>query len=541
MVYLYIKSKIRKMSNIFLVFYVFLAPKYLIITADEFYHAILPLAKWKHRKGLPTKVEKLSTIGSTPDDIYNYIGSYFGKTSPPPEYVLLVGDLDFMPAYPYGGDLGPPCDHKYTLHEGNDHLADILIARLPANTAEECSIMVDKLLEYEYSPPMSVPLSYKRALNLHGGSWAPLANNVNTRLRELGFIYIDSLSLGARDTTIVNRIDDGRGIVVYLGHGSVIGWNTTGFDRNDALSLTNRSILCPIVISPVACLNAQFKSSCLGEAFLNQVNGAVGFWGAITMSYFEEQGDTCAIGFFYGLKQGIYNFQKLCNWAKLYMCQYFDPNTDGLCKKVMYVLTTLGDPELPIWTDIPKPFVVTHDTILYSGITTDFTITVKDTSNNPIDSAYVCCMCKFDSTIYETGYTSTNGDITFSVTPNIDFDTMFVTVTAWNYLPYKSFAIVKIFGVEEEQRIFDIVVNQSVGRHSFIIEYEILSEVSVDIKIYDNVGRVVKSLIEGRLSPGKYNVRWDGKDIYNKEVHLGIYFCRFSTSSLTKTIKLVKI
>ncbi|MEO0084075.1 MAG: C25 family cysteine peptidase, partial [candidate division WOR-3 bacterium] len=50
--------------------------KYLIITHDNFYEAILPLAQWKHKKGVPTKVVKLSDLNATPESIArikNYI------------------------------------------------------------------------------------------------------------------------------------------------------------------------------------------------------------------------------------------------------------------------------------------------------------------------------------------------------------------------------------------------------------------------------------------------------------------------------------
>ena len=40
--------------------------RYLIITHDNFYDAVLPLAEWKYLKGMKSKVTKLSDIGSNP-------------------------------------------------------------------------------------------------------------------------------------------------------------------------------------------------------------------------------------------------------------------------------------------------------------------------------------------------------------------------------------------------------------------------------------------------------------------------------------------
>jgi len=308
-------------------FLVWSNPKYIIITHDKFYNSILPFRDWKHKKGIPTKIESLSNIGSTADDIYNYIHSYFDTPSPP-EYLLLVGDYHDVPAYPYRGGTGPPCDHYYSLHKGDDHLPDINVGRFPVETVEECSILVDKILKYETSLPTSWGENYLKVFTLTGG-WEELRMEVVKLLEEIGFEEIDSLSLGASKEEVSEKINEGRNIVLYLGHGSVCGWNTTNFSCTEARNLTNKEKFLPIVLSPIACLNGLFKYDCLAEAFLDHSHGGVGFWGSITMSYFEEEGDSCAIGFFYGLKEGIYNFQKLCNFGKLYMCKYFDPNTNG--------------------------------------------------------------------------------------------------------------------------------------------------------------------------------------------------------------------
>ena len=47
--------------------------RYLIVTHDDFYDAVLPLAEWKHKKGMKTKVVKLSDIGSTSSQIRTYV------------------------------------------------------------------------------------------------------------------------------------------------------------------------------------------------------------------------------------------------------------------------------------------------------------------------------------------------------------------------------------------------------------------------------------------------------------------------------------
>jgi len=102
---------------------------------------------------------------------------------------------------------------------------------------------------------------------------------------------------------------------------------------------------------------------------------------------------------------------------------------------------TYGDPELPMWnaSSGPQTFTVTHaDTV--SG--PSFSIDVTDASKAPVLNARVCLWCKAENTLWARGYTDGAGNVTISVNPTIDDDTMWVTVTKHNYIPYEGFAIV---------------------------------------------------------------------------------------------------
>ncbi|UCC11510.1 MAG: hypothetical protein JSW02_09175, partial [candidate division WOR-3 bacterium] len=65
--------------------------RYLIISYDAFYDAIEPLAEWKHKKGMMTKHVKLSDVGTSADQIKNYVANAYNTWQTPPEFLLLVG------------------------------------------------------------------------------------------------------------------------------------------------------------------------------------------------------------------------------------------------------------------------------------------------------------------------------------------------------------------------------------------------------------------------------------------------------------------
>jgi len=48
----------------------------------------------------------------------------------------------------------------------------------------------------------------------------------------------------------------------------------------------------------------------------------------------------------------------------------------------------------------------------------------------------------------------------------------------------------------------------------------------VTVRVYDVAGRLVATLLSGRVDPGYHDVRWDGRDDRGAPVSSGIYFCR---------------
>ncbi len=64
----------------------------------------------------------------------------------------------------------------------------------------------------------------------------------------------------------------------------------------------------------------------------------------------------------------------------------------------------------------------------------------------------------------------------------------------------------------------------------------------VQIKVFDNLGRLIKQLLEKELPGGNYLISWDGTDDYNKDVASGIYFYNIIVGgrSFTGKMNLIK-
>ena len=71
------------------------------------------------------------------------------------------------------------------------------------------------------------------------------------------------------------------------------------------------------------------------------------------------------------------------------------------------------------------------------------------------------------------------------------------------------------------------------------IMYDVPEESEVMLRIYDVTGRMVKELVNGEVEPGRYQVVWNGTDMYGSSVASGMYLYQLKTHTTIKTNKLI--
>jgi hypothetical protein len=74
-----------------------------------------------------------------------------------------------------------------------------------------------------------------------------------------------------------------------------------------------------------------------------------------------------------------------------------------------------------------------------------------------------------------------------------------------------------------------------------IISFNIDTQSKVSLKVYDNQGRFIRTLLENRMHPGKHDVSWDGRNIHGRPVSAGVYFYVIQTADFTQTKKMILI
>ena len=262
--------------------------EYLIICNDKFIPKIKPLACWKTRKGIRTKIDSLSVVGITETDIKNHITNEYKDNNI--EYVLLVGDEADLMMTSTG-----PGDYWYSNLSG-DIKPEIAIGRISAANLNETEHIVSKIMTYGLDPPLTDWL--KKSLLVAHKEGAPgkyqgckeeirTYSNYSPQLTFATAYGASVLNGGdeATNTDVTSSIDVGIGIVNYRGHGSYdswLSWNilNKSYTTSDARGLTN-GYKTPIVFS-IACSNSQLDSpsECLAEAFTKADYGTTEFLGA---------------------------------------------------------------------------------------------------------------------------------------------------------------------------------------------------------------------------------------------------------------------
>ena len=257
----------------------------LIICHSDYMTAMQDFVSWKNQKGMQTELVEYSTIGNSANDIDTYVNDYYTENSL--TFLLLVGDGQHIPSLYSSGD----SDAAYGYVLGDDHYAEIFVGRFSAESIADVETQVKRSIDYEKEPQIN-DFYQKHTLiasNENGGGSgddgeADYEHMQNIRTDLLGYTYTEGDEFydgnqGGNDATgnpdvamITEALNEGRGFISYIGHGSDYSFVTSGFDVNDVDNLVNVDKL-PFIFD-VACVNGNFHNqTCFAESWLRATYG----------------------------------------------------------------------------------------------------------------------------------------------------------------------------------------------------------------------------------------------------------------------------
>jgi hypothetical protein len=276
---------------------------YIIITHEDFYNAIQPLATYRTSQGNRVMVVKVGDVYDefsyglfTPQAIQDFLTyAYENYQKPAPLYCLLVGDANidykdnlntgrknYVPTHIFQTvDLGDtPTDNWFVCVSGDDVVPDMYIGRISIMSVSNATNVVNKILSYEQAGAQAWNKQVLFVADNDGGPGNSfeivddtLATNYLPSTYQSNKVYLSQYSsTQTAKNDLMNDINNGQLITLYTGHGSVDNWAAEYlFTSDDVPSLNNSS--APTFVVTLTCLNGFFASPvddyCLGETFLN--------------------------------------------------------------------------------------------------------------------------------------------------------------------------------------------------------------------------------------------------------------------------------
>ncbi|MDD2890240.1 MAG: carboxypeptidase regulatory-like domain-containing protein [bacterium] len=99
-------------------------------------------------------------------------------------------------------------------------------------------------------------------------------------------------------------------------------------------------------------------------------------------------------------------------------------------------------------------------------------------------------------------------------------------------------------GVEEKRKAetnYIIIKSPNPAIGKVAISYNIPFKAQVVLEIYDNNGRLRRTLVNSQQSANSYAISWDGRDNFRKKLPSGMYFCQLKAGELKSVKKIIFI
>lgn len=451
---------------------------YVIITGNSFVSNFQPLADWRTKKGFKTEIKSVDWITAnytgrdTQEKIRKFIIDYF--TNHGLKYVLLAGDNAIVPGRRARAIVGSntgniPCDLYYSdlqwSWDGNnngifgeanydtvDFFADVYVGRASVDNTNQITTFLNKINTYEKNPNITY---LKKALFPSVMLWSSSGYHGRTCNQAIASItpagwQDDSIIDPTNTSPMFNAINNGYHFCHPAAHGDDVGLYTESgqpiYTTTTASAQTNSDKL--LIMNSIACYPGNFEESdCLAEVLMNNANGGTVAvimnsrygWGTPPSIGPSELLDIRFYDFFFNydsIEIGVAHARSKDYYA-------YQAQSQGVWRWCVFELNLFGDPEMPMWSDVPQTMTVTNPDTVETGARA-LSVTVMS-GGSPVANALVCAYKSGE--VFAKGRTNSSGQVSLTINA-ITPGTMYLTVTGKNRLPIEK-TIVVIMGTSQ--------------------------------------------------------------------------------------------
>lgn len=438
--------------------------EYVVISSDSYIPTLQPLIDWHCRKGYTAVAKTVAWITATypgydnAEKIRNFIIDYYrnhgtifvllaGSTSLIPSrqgYSNVGGTVGNVPADLYYGDLQWSWDgngnHVYGEMNGDtvDFYYDVYVGRAPIASVANAQTLVNKVFGYERAPNTAyIKKCYLPWVNLFTGyTGEPVSDSIaNITPAD----WTDTKAYAPSTSAFQNAINTGYGYCHAAAHGDANGFYTDMgiaiYTTTQAGAQTNGMDKLNIMNS-IACISGNFESqTSLSVTLANNANGGTA---ANILNSREGWGTPPSMGPSEKFGVRFYDFlilrdswtvgQAMCRSKDFYASL---PQSQEVWRWCYYDVNLLGDPGMPLWTDVPGNLTVTDPDSVFTGMQS---VRVTVTSGgNPVANASVG--------FYKAGEVCTRGRTNASGIADVVINPttvgkLYITVSAQDKLPF---------------------------------------------------------------------------------------------------------
>ncbi|MBO4645902.1 MAG: T9SS type A sorting domain-containing protein [Bacteroidales bacterium] len=277
--------------------------RYLIVAHSMFRGELDGFVAWKKRQGFEVEVAYTddAAVGSTTTSIAEFIKSKYTQATadqPAPSFLLLVGDVQQIPAFTGVSETDHVTDLYYATWTNGDNIPDCFYGRFPAQTVAQLHNIVDKVLQYEqYTMPDPTYLDDAVLVAGTDSYFGPThangqINYLSQQYINTGYgysnVYVHLYNCSSQAATIRSEIGAGVGYANYTAHCGADGWGDPQFSVGHISAMNNENKYGLMIGN--CCLSNKFdEDECFGEAIVRTAHkGAVGYIGASNSTYWGE-------------------------------------------------------------------------------------------------------------------------------------------------------------------------------------------------------------------------------------------------------------
>lgn len=522
----------------------------LIVTDPAFAADLAPLIDWKTRLGIEVVLMTTAQTGATAAAISGVLQTLYSEPAGL-TWLILVGDRAQIPPH-VGLYDGSDSDSRYALLAGDDNYPDLFVSRISAGTRTHVQTQVAKFIAYEKGPGAGDSADwYGRSSGIASDEGIPAdyerVELLRTDLLAYGFHTVDRIyqNLGGTTAQIRTALQEGTGLINYLGHGSGTAWESVPFDVGDVGDLANRN-RTPWIID-VSCSNGNFAlEPCFAEAWLRagsvlEAKGAVGVISATSLAPWIPptvmQGEIV----------DLLTTQQALSLGALYyggLMKVLDVYAGlPVAVRVMEQNVVFGDCSLQVRTAAPGEFLVSDSGPLTSA-STSWNARISAPGGSPAGAIVTLTR---EGVLYGLGLPAADGQVEVALTRTVGpVEALDLTVSGFNRIPFLGSVALgsgEVSGLvpgtdsEASGDGLPAATPRLLGNYpnpfnpDTRIEFELPRAMHVRLAVFDIRGRLVQTLVEGTREAGRQDAVWDGRDHSGGAAASGVYLYRLETGN----------